>query len=452
MTTLADRTIAVLRASHDGSPPWSRSHRRAALEPSGASEWSLAQVLSHLGSGAEIGLAKLGRPSPPTRPGTGLQPERVGPLERDEPTRTGHGVRRAQRSAGRCVRGARPARGAALFDFGFLPEPLPLAAVAGMRLNESTLTSLGRARRARRGRGRPRGRGPAVLLEHLAGDLGFMTGFTGKADALAEPAVVDIEGSGYGLVVTDKVAVRHRARRPDRDVHRPAGGRDPPGRRPPAPGQHAREGEGHGRGEPGRPAPGVSRLLRQAGGNTRHVVSAVGQHRAERLDDEPVVVLLRQPRDSVTVPTTPTSRTMIGKAPPWAAYSPGIDGLVGEEVGSADPVLGADVERAVPEPAHHPVLTFDPDVVVRCGARQGCMEELLVAAPDVDRHGEAVALRGTDQRASRVPTPSCSRRSRIGVPPRGGAMSRAPDSRRSSVHAIGIPGTRACSDPRCDSH
>jgi hypothetical protein len=37
--------------------------------------------------------------------------------------------------------------------------------------------------------------------------LGFLVGFIGKADALAEPAVVDIAGSGYGLVVTDKVAV-----------------------------------------------------------------------------------------------------------------------------------------------------------------------------------------------------------------------------------------------------
>ena len=47
----------------------------------------------------------------------------------------------------------------------------------------------------------------AVLAEHLAGALGFIVGFVGKADALTGPAVVDIEGSGYGLVIADKVAV-----------------------------------------------------------------------------------------------------------------------------------------------------------------------------------------------------------------------------------------------------
>ena len=46
-----------------------------------------------------------------------------------------------------------------------------------------------------------------MLAEHLASGLGFLIGFIGKADVLSEPAVVDIEGSGYGLVVTDKVAV-----------------------------------------------------------------------------------------------------------------------------------------------------------------------------------------------------------------------------------------------------
>src|SRR3954470_22320638 len=48
---------------------------------------------------------------------------------------------------------------------------------------------------------------PSVAAEHLAGGLSFLAGFIGKADALAAPVVVDVEGSGYGLVVTDKVAV-----------------------------------------------------------------------------------------------------------------------------------------------------------------------------------------------------------------------------------------------------
>src|SRR6476619_1912809 len=60
MMTLADRTIAVLRASHDAVaalvPDLSDEQLRG---PSGAAEWPLAQVLSHLGSGAEISIGTL---------------------------------------------------------------------------------------------------------------------------------------------------------------------------------------------------------------------------------------------------------------------------------------------------------------------------------------------------------------------------------------------------------
>ena len=60
MTSLADRTIAALRAEHD-----STSTAVAALTddqltgPSGAAEWTVASVLSHLGSGSVISLAGL---------------------------------------------------------------------------------------------------------------------------------------------------------------------------------------------------------------------------------------------------------------------------------------------------------------------------------------------------------------------------------------------------------
>ena len=58
MSSLTDRTIAALRAEHDLSPPSpSRLSGAQLAGPSGASEWTVAQVLSHLGSGAEIALA-----------------------------------------------------------------------------------------------------------------------------------------------------------------------------------------------------------------------------------------------------------------------------------------------------------------------------------------------------------------------------------------------------------
>jgi hypothetical protein len=58
MTTLADRTIAALRRTHDDLASLVPTFTEAQLTgPSGASEWSVAQVLSHLGSGAEIATA-----------------------------------------------------------------------------------------------------------------------------------------------------------------------------------------------------------------------------------------------------------------------------------------------------------------------------------------------------------------------------------------------------------
>ena len=60
ITTLAIRTIEALRQEHDTLVGIARELTDDQLSGrSGASEWSVAQVLSHLGSGAEITLASL---------------------------------------------------------------------------------------------------------------------------------------------------------------------------------------------------------------------------------------------------------------------------------------------------------------------------------------------------------------------------------------------------------
>src|SRR5436305_2845314 len=60
MTTLADRTIAALRTTHDGLATLVPGLTEEQLTgPSGAAEWTVAAVLSHLGSGAVITLAGL---------------------------------------------------------------------------------------------------------------------------------------------------------------------------------------------------------------------------------------------------------------------------------------------------------------------------------------------------------------------------------------------------------
>lgn len=208
MTTLADRTIAVLRATHDDLAALVAGLTDEQLAgPSGAAEWTVAQVLSHLGSGAEIGLATLETAlaaGPAAGPGfnesvwdrwnaMSLREQATNFLDHD----------------GRLVAAYENLTSEQLtaqVDLGFLPEPLPLASFAGMRLSEAAQHSWD-VRVAFDPSAAIPADVAAVLAEHLAGALGFLVGFIGKAGALAEPAVVDIEGSGYGLVVTDTVVV-----------------------------------------------------------------------------------------------------------------------------------------------------------------------------------------------------------------------------------------------------
>ena len=209
MTTLADRTIAALRATQDDMAalvPGLTDEQLAG--PSGASEWTLAQVLSHLGSGAEIALATLETAlTAGTAPGPGFN-EGVwdrwnAASPREQATNfLDHDARLV--AAFEALTSEQ--RTTAQVDLGFLPAPLPLASYAGMRLNETAQHSWD-VRVAFDPSAAIPADVAAVLAEHLAGGLSFLVGFIGKADALAGPAVVDIEGSGYGLVVTDTVAV-----------------------------------------------------------------------------------------------------------------------------------------------------------------------------------------------------------------------------------------------------
>jgi uncharacterized protein (TIGR03083 family) len=209
MTTLADRTIATLRAGHDTVaalvPDLSDEQLRG---PSGAAEWPLAQVLSHLGSGAEIGIAGLaatvdGKPVPGQEFNqqvwdrwNAMTPEEQAAafVEYDERLVAAYEALTADQRATLRV------------DLGFLPEPLPLAAVAGMRANESVLHSWD-VRVALDPDAVLAEDAAEVLAEHLAGDLGFLLGFTAKADALAAPATVQIKGRDLGIVIADKVGL-----------------------------------------------------------------------------------------------------------------------------------------------------------------------------------------------------------------------------------------------------
>lgn len=209
MTTLADRTIAALRATHDDLAALVPGLSDDQLTgPSGADEWTVAQVLSHLGSGAEIGLASLraaldgtAAPAPDFNQGVwdrwnALTPQdqAAGYLEHDARLVETYESLTADQRANLTV------------DLGFLPAPLPLAAVAGMRLGEAVQHAWDVHVALDPAAGLP-AESAQLLAEHFSGDLAFMAGFLGKPDALAKPAVVEIQGSGFGFAIGDGVGV-----------------------------------------------------------------------------------------------------------------------------------------------------------------------------------------------------------------------------------------------------
>lgn len=208
MTTLADRTIAALRSTHDSLAalvPDMTDEQLAAR--SGSADWTVADALSHMGSGAEIGLAglqgALGAPAPAEGFNQGVwdrwnamtpRDQAAGFVEHDERIVAAFEALTAEQRENVQVK------------LGFLPAPLPVGTLAGMRLDESALHTWDVLVAGDPDAGLP-AETAEVIGEHLAGGLGFMIGFIGKADRLATPAVVAIEGTDLGITVGEGVAV-----------------------------------------------------------------------------------------------------------------------------------------------------------------------------------------------------------------------------------------------------
>ncbi len=209
MTSLATRAIAALRAEHEllAKLTPSLTHEQLA-QPSCAGDWTVAQVLSHLGSGAEIMLSglwsTLGTTSPPGQDfnqkvwdrWNAMQPQEqaAGFLELDAEL-----VAALQALDDQQLDSMQ-------FSVGAIPFPLAAHGFVGLRLNEAALHSWD-VRAAFEPQAVLQPDTAHVLTELLAGDLGFMLRFIGKAEAVSEPAVVDIEGSGFGLVVDGGISM-----------------------------------------------------------------------------------------------------------------------------------------------------------------------------------------------------------------------------------------------------
>ncbi|WP_433133291.1 maleylpyruvate isomerase family mycothiol-dependent enzyme [Micromonospora sp. CA-240977] len=142
MSTPADQIITALRAGHEELAALVRDLKEDdLLRPSGASEWQVSQVLSHLGSGAEIGLATLeaartGAPAPDAdfNPGVWARWDAMAPAEHAA------GFLAANERLVEAYESLDAETRASLqIDLGFLPAPVDVATAGRLRLNEFAL-------------------------------------------------------------------------------------------------------------------------------------------------------------------------------------------------------------------------------------------------------------------------------------------------------------------------
>jgi|tagenome__1003787_1003787.scaffolds.fasta_scaffold20522750_1 uncharacterized protein (TIGR03083 family) len=209
MTTLASRTIAALRAEHDQLVRAVPAMSAAQLTgPSGAADWTVADVLSHLGSGAEITLAgvraALGEAPPP---GSGFNEsvwDRWNAMPPEDQAARSLEVNADLVAALEAFTAEQ--QETVQLSVGFLPQPVPLASFAGLRLHEAV--HHGWDVRVAADPAATLGDDSAgVLADHLTGGLSFLMGFIAKPAVLAEPAVVSIDGTPLSLVLTDRAAL-----------------------------------------------------------------------------------------------------------------------------------------------------------------------------------------------------------------------------------------------------
>lgn len=187
MPTSADATISALRSGHDDLLEVVRGLSPDDLRrQSVATEWDVSQVLSHLGSGAVIGLAALeasleGRPNP----GTDFNKEvwarwdGMGPDERaDEFVAANTAL--VERYEGLDDATREDLR----VDLGFLPQPIPVATAGNFRLNEFALHSWD-VRASFDPAADVRPEAVDLLVDHIGGLLGWIA----KPEALGGRSV-----------------------------------------------------------------------------------------------------------------------------------------------------------------------------------------------------------------------------------------------------------------------
>jgi uncharacterized protein (TIGR03083 family) len=206
MTTLAARTIAALRSEHDDLASAGATISPAQLKgQSGASDWTVAQVFSHLGSGSEITLATfragIGEAEPP---GPGFNQSVWDRWNAKSPEAQAADAVVSDAALVAALEAVAPERHDEIaINPGFLPQALPLASYAGMRLSE--VIHHGWDIRVGVDPAAALADGSAELLaEHMVGGLSFFLSFIAQTDAIREPAVVEIAGTPYRIVLDER--------------------------------------------------------------------------------------------------------------------------------------------------------------------------------------------------------------------------------------------------------
>jgi uncharacterized protein (TIGR03083 family) len=264
MSTDADRTIDALQSGHDDLAGLVRTLTPVQLTgPSGASEWDVSQVLSHLGSGAVITKAGLdgalsgtGNPAPDFNQGVWARWNAMTPQERADGVLAADAELLAayHRMDGQVRESLRT-------DLGFLPEPVDLATAAGFRLNEFALHSWD-VRVAFDPAATIRPEAVPLLVDRVA----FLLGWGREAGGPRRPernAAGAAERPRAGVRAPARRGSRHRpgARTAGRRADRPGRGLAAAGHRPAVGGAHAVAGRDHRRHRSRDASPGVPRLL-----------------------------------------------------------------------------------------------------------------------------------------------------------------------------------------------
>jgi uncharacterized protein (TIGR03083 family) len=205
MTTLVDRTVVALQGNHD---------TLAALVPtlseeqltgrSGATEWTVAQALSHLGSGAEI-------TRKPIATAAGQQVEEE---ENESIWARWNALAPVEQAAGFVESDAAyldtvealsaEQRQSLMVDLGFLPQPVPLVVALGMRLNE-VANHAWDVRVGVDSSATVDTDSAELLVELFRGPLAFLLGFSGHADQIEREVRLAIPGGG--IEITNTVSV-----------------------------------------------------------------------------------------------------------------------------------------------------------------------------------------------------------------------------------------------------